>query len=95
MTQEQVAELVELSNPHISNIERGTTKMSLPTLVAIANVLEVSADELLCDSLEHSEPVYHHEIAKIMEDCSSEELRALTEILKAVKETLRKVYPKE
>ena len=37
MTQEKLAEAIELSPTHLSNIERGCGKISLTTLVHIAN----------------------------------------------------------
>ena len=51
MTQEQLAEAAGLSNPHLSNVENASTKLSLPKLTDIANALEVSLDELAGDSL--------------------------------------------
>ena len=50
MTQEYLAEKVDLSVSHISNIETAKTKVSLPTLVEISNALGVSVDYLLMDS---------------------------------------------
>ena len=49
LTQEELAALVNLSPTHVSVIERGLKVTKLDTFVAIANVLEVSADELLVD----------------------------------------------
>lgn len=46
MTQAELAEKVELEPSTISHIERATTKLSLPTLICIANVLGTSLDEL-------------------------------------------------
>lgn len=51
MTQEKLAENVGLSSTHISNIETAHTKVSLTSLVVIANELCVSLDELLSNSL--------------------------------------------
>jgi len=51
MTQEQLAEQADISLSFFGHIERGTRKPSLDTLVDIANVLEVSPDVLLQDSL--------------------------------------------
>lgn len=45
LTQEKLAEYVNLSPSHMSNIETGTTKVSLTTIVNIANALSVSVDE--------------------------------------------------
>ncbi len=53
-TQEDLAAIVDLSPTHISVIERGVKPPKLATLVAIANALEVSADTLLQDVVDHS-----------------------------------------
>lgn len=47
LTQEELAELAEISAPFIGHIERGTRKMSLETLHALALALDVSCDYLL------------------------------------------------
>ena len=54
LTQEDLAALVEISPTHMSVIERGAKIPRLDTFVAIANVLEVSADSLLIDVVEHA-----------------------------------------
>ena len=54
LSQEDLAALVDLSPTHISVIERGVKVTKLDTFVAIANALEVSADSLLIDVVEHS-----------------------------------------
>ena len=51
-TQQTLAELSNQEPSNISHIERGATKLSLPTLVNIANALGVSTDMLLQDSLD-------------------------------------------
>ena len=53
MTQEKLAELTGLSNPHISNVETGSTQVSLKSLIAIANALEITPDVLLCDNIRY------------------------------------------
>jgi len=54
LSQEDLATLVDLSPTHISVIERGIKNTKLDKFVAIANALEVSADSLLVDVVEHS-----------------------------------------
>ncbi len=54
LTQEDLAALIEISPTHMSVIERGAKIPRLDTFVAIANVLEVSADSLLIDVVEHA-----------------------------------------
>ena len=89
MTQAVLAELSEIEPSHISHIERAATKLSLPTLVAIANALEVTLDELVYNNLSKSTHVSSKIIAELIEDCSSDELFAIAEIVKAEKKILR------
>ena len=49
MTQEDLAEALDMSPTHISVIERGVKTPKLETLVRIANALRVSTDMLLQD----------------------------------------------
>lgn len=51
MTQEQLAEQAEISLSFLGHIERGSRTPSLETVVAICNVLNVSPQYLLQDSL--------------------------------------------
>ena len=46
-TQEYVAERLNVSCQHISDIERGLNGMSIPSLMELCRVLEVSADYIL------------------------------------------------
>lgn len=54
LTQEALSEIVDLSPMHMSVIERGVKPTRLDTFIRIANALEVSADELLQDVVDHS-----------------------------------------
>lgn len=89
LTQQMLAELSDLEPSNISHIERGATKLSLPTLVSIANALDATMDELLCDSLTASKSVYEQEAAQLLADCSHQELKIITETMRALKESLR------
>ena len=92
MTQERLANLANLSLPHVSNIETGNTKVSLPTLIKLANILDVSLDDLVCDNIKHAKETFCIEAQSILEDCNDYETRFLVELLKAAKNTLRKKY---
>lgn len=56
MTQEQLAEKLELSSSFLGHIERGTRAASLETIIALCNVLDVSPEYLLSASLENDSP---------------------------------------
>lgn len=90
LTQETIADKTGLSVVHISNIENGNAKMSLPSIVNIANALSVSVDELLCDSVIHSNHVFNKEVQEILSDCTPYDIRILVDILKSSKEALRR-----
>lgn len=83
MSQAQLASATDLSTQHISNIENAKTKVSLEKLVQIANVLECSVDELLCDSIVRAKEIYINEVGGIIQSFSDAELRALPEFLKS------------
>ena len=91
MTQETVAEKIGVTPQHISNIETGNSRVSLTTLVAVANLLHVSVDELLCDMVLKSTPVFDKEADEILSDCNEYEIRVLIDILRAAKASMRKV----
>ena len=82
MSQAELAAQTDLSTQHISNVENARSKIGLDKLVTIANVLNSSADELLCGSMKVSRAVYSEEISDIIETFSDMEIRVLPEFLK-------------
>lgn len=94
MSQEKLSEMVEISVTHMSHIETGNTKLSLPVLVKVANALKVGADELLCDTLVSSKQIYNNEIANLLEGCDNTQIRVITDVIKTAKQSLDKNYPK-
>lgn len=66
LTQEQLAELVDLSPMHMSVLERGHKPPKLETLVIIANALDVSADNLLQDVVNRSGETTPTEISDLV-----------------------------
>lgn len=47
LSQEELAEKADISTTHMSHIETGSTKLSLPVLVAIAAALDTRVDDIL------------------------------------------------
>lgn len=89
ISQERVCEMVGLSLSHMSNIETGNTKVSLQTLIRIANAIGVSVDEFLCDEVTKSKHVFVEEIDRLLEDTTDEEIKIMTDVLKSLKHSLR------
>jgi len=89
MTQERLAEAVEISPTHMSNIETGTTRVSLSTVIGIANALGITADGILCDSVAAARVQFEADMAELLSDCSAYELRIITDAVEALKNSLR------
>ena len=89
LSQEELAEQVETNRVYISNIERGEAAPSLEMLLNIANVLNVSADDLLAGNLLSANATRTEEEIDILSDCSQEESRILLESMRAIKQVLR------
>ena len=89
ITQAILAERADLSDTNISHIERGATKLSLPSLIAIANALETNVDSLLMDVVDNSQAEFKKEFAQLLDGCSVEEYRLLYNSCSAILETLR------
>ena len=89
MSQAKLGELSGVEPSYISHIERGVAKPSLPTLINIANVFEVTLDELVYDNIVKSAHISAKLIEEQLQYCSPDELTALVEIIKTTKKILR------
>ena len=83
MTQQKLAEASDLSDTNISHIERGATKLSLPSLIAIANALHTTTDYLLMDVIDNSTVQFQKEFAELLKGCTNDEYTLLYNLCKA------------
>ena len=90
LSQEELAEKVGISVPHMSHIETGNTKLSLPVLVALATALEVSTDDLIFDSAGVMRNSVMDDLASLLESCSIAQLKVLKDLVKAAKTSMDK-----
>lgn len=88
-TQVTLAEHSGVEPSNISHIERAATKVSLPTLIQIANALEVTLDELVAGSLVKSSHVSVKLMDELLSDCTDAEIASLVEVVKTTKSVLR------
>lgn len=96
VAQEYLAEKIKISSTHLSNVERGTTKVGLNAIVDISRALNVSLDTLLCNEIgtPYQKPILNGRLADLLEDCDARELMLICEIVETTKKTLRRVYTK-
>lgn len=83
MTQEQLAEIVDISPHYLYEIERGTKTVSLPILSDIAESLHTSLDYLVngSDKPQH-DYLYTDELNELLIDLSISQRNNLCRILK-------------
>ena len=91
LSQLHLAELSDLSVDSISHIERGNTKFSLPSIIAIANALNVTVDCFLMDVVDNSLIQFKRDLVGVFDDCTKEEYTLLTDICKTALATYRKL----
>lgn len=89
ITQEVLAEWIDVSPTYISHIERAKKRVSLEALVKISGAFEITVDQLLNGNQESDPAEYKSELAQLIVDCNSYEKRIIYEIALAAKNSLR------
>lgn len=90
LSQEELAEKVGISTTHMSHIETGNTKLSLPVFAQIADTLEVRADDLLDGPATATTSTSLEEIARVLERCSAQQAKVIADVVKATKLSMDK-----
>ncbi|MBR0409821.1 MAG: helix-turn-helix transcriptional regulator [Eubacterium sp.] len=94
LNQSQLAELVDCSNNHISHIEIGQTKLSLPLLLQISHALDESLDYFLVDTpFAKKDYVINVEISRKLNMCRPSTLIVINKVIDALLEQ-QKEYDK-
>lgn len=84
LRQEDLAERADLSVNYVGAIERGEKIPALETLLTIINVLEVSADMVLCDVLNTGYMVKNSMLTEKLEKLSPEERSRIYDVIDAM-----------
>ena len=82
LSQEELGEIINTSNRHLSNVETGMKTPSLTLIIDIANALDITADDLLTDYLTNSKVIPTTELIDIITDCSDTRRAILIGMLK-------------
>ena len=87
ITQEELAEYLDVNPSHISNIERGRANPSLTALVNIANFLNCSVDIFLENEYSYPEQSSDLDdtILKLLRNSDEELKKKIIEIIKIIK----------
>lgn len=92
MSQERLAELIDVSTPHMSNIENGKTKFSLQVLIDLASALGTTPDALLLDQMNdniQTRGMVIEEISRELSDCTSVQMVMIEEAVRSTKNILK------
>ena len=74
LKQKDLAEMVRVSDQHMSHIENGSTQLSLPTLIAIANALAIDCNTLLGQTLGKAQGIImRQELAQVLDSVGGDE----------------------
>ncbi len=83
-TQEYLAEQMDVSVVYISRIERGNSKINLPRLNQMCNLLGVSEGQILNGVASTSKMYLNGELATLLKNCPPEKLKLIYELSKVI-----------
>lgn len=89
LTQETLAERVDLSVTYICMIETGRKHISLKKIAQIADALDVTVDKLIYESRHNCKSDYRTIFIEIMSDCSNYELQVFLDTITSLKKSMR------
>ena len=84
LTQEQLAEKIDVSIAFLSRIERGSSQINLKRLNQICEILEVSEGYILNGAANTSEQYLISEFNDLFTKCSPEKQKLIYEIAKTI-----------
>lgn len=83
ISREKIAEELNISASYVGQIERAERCLTVDTLVSIANILGLSVDYLLCDSLDAAKDTTGEEWKRLTQGKTVEEKKILIEMVGA------------
>ncbi len=84
LTQEYIAEIVDLSVEHLSRIENGKKNIYLHKLALWCDVLDVPIEEILTGAVTPDNPAYNRQFGEIAKGCSPETIAAMLDICRTI-----------
>ena len=84
LTQEELAEILEISTNHLSALERGMYNIKLDLLVQIINALDCSADDIFCDVINNGYKARASRLSDKIESLSPEEQAKIFDVVETM-----------
>ncbi|MBE6903641.1 MAG: helix-turn-helix transcriptional regulator [Ruminococcaceae bacterium] len=83
LTQEQLAEKVDISTTYISDIERGAKFPSLSLFIKLVNALDASADFILSGEIEAGKNCVYDDITKKLDTLTPKQRLGIVDLIDA------------
>ena len=80
-TQEELAELADISSVYLGEVERGKKVIGLDKFINIVKALGVSADYVLCNELPSGEPYIFDDITEKLKKLTPKQRKTAIDIL--------------
>ncbi len=90
LTQEKLAEFLEVSEAHVGRLERGETPITLPTLIKACEILEIQTEWILYGIRSPENPDNQQLFERISNQCNPE----ILSIMLKTCEQISKVNPR-
>lgn len=84
LTQEQLAESVDISNSYMGQIERGERSLTLDTLIRLVNRLGVTVDYLLQDYTDANDDNFINQLRQLMDGRNLKQKQMALDVLKVM-----------
>lgn len=84
LTQEQLAEDIDISNSYMGQIERGERHLTLDTLIRLANRLGITIDYLLQDYISMSDDNFINQLKQIIHGRNANQKQMALDVLKVM-----------
>lgn len=91
MTQEQVAEYINVSTTYVGLVERGERSVTLEKLILLARCFHVTIDYLLADSLPVTDSVQDKMMLSLWHSAGEQEKSMILSIMQSVMHTSHKI----
>lgn len=86
LTQEQLAEKIDVSIAFLSRIERGSSQINLKRLTQICEILDITEGDILNGTSSKSAKYLDAEFASLLKKCSSEKQKLIYDVAKVIAE---------
>ena len=87
ITQEKLAETLDVSVAYISRIERGSTEINLKRLTEMCNLLGVSVGEILDGTSSKSPNYLINDFNSLLKNCPAEKIDLIYRVAKTIAES--------